>query len=79
MPHRVKTPYTAAHLSAPKATEASNLAEVLLWLDQHPEGWQWEPRGVRKGAKPPLDAERPDLVFRSAPQAARFRMTGSAR
>jgi hypothetical protein len=74
MPHRVKTPCMAYHLSKPEITEASNLAEVLLWLDEHLEGWEWQPRGVRKGAKPPPDAERYDLVFAAAPQAGRFKL-----
>lgn len=75
MPHRVKTPYTAAHLAAPEIAEASNLANVLLWLEQHLEGsGEWQSRGVRKGAKPPVDAECHDLVFVTAPQAARFKL-----
>jgi hypothetical protein len=74
MPHRVKTPYTAYHLSKPEITEASNLSDVLLWVDEHLEGWEWGPRGVRKGARPPADAECHDLVFDTAPQAARFKL-----
>jgi hypothetical protein len=74
MPHRVKTPYTDYHLSKPEITEASNLAEVLLWLNEYLEGWEWKPRGVRKGAKPPPDAECHDLIFDAAPQAARFNL-----
>ncbi len=74
MPHRVKTPYTVAHPSAPEVTEASNLADVLLWLDPHLEGWEWQPRGVWKGAKPPVDAECYDLVFAIAPHTASFKM-----
>ena len=35
MPHRVKTPFQSAHLDAPEIEEASNLADVLLWLDRH--------------------------------------------
>jgi hypothetical protein len=74
MPHRVKTPYTAAHLDTPEAIGASNLDEVLLWLDQHLNDWEWGPRGVRKDARPPLDAECHDLVFDTAPHAARFKL-----
>jgi hypothetical protein len=75
MPHRVKTPYTACHLSKPEITEASNLTDVLLWLDQHLEGLgEWQPRGVRKGARPPADVECYDIVFNTAPQAARFKL-----
>ena len=75
MPHRVKTPYTAAHLGAPEITETSNLADVLLWLDRHLEGLgERQPRGVRKGAKSPPDAECHDLIFATAAQAASFKL-----
>jgi hypothetical protein len=79
MPHRVKTPFLAAHLDAPEITEASNLADVLLWLDQNLETWEWALRGVRKGAKPPSDAARRDLVFNTAPQAASFKLHWAGR
>ena len=51
MLHRVKTLYTATHLDAPEIGEASNLTEVLLWLDKHLDGYEWHQRHVRKGGR----------------------------
>ena len=78
-PHHVKTPHTATHLDAPEITEASNLAEVLLWLDEHLDGYDWHPRHVRKGAGPPADAECYDLHFAKAADAAGFKFHWAGR
>jgi hypothetical protein len=43
MHHCAKTPYTAYPLSKPESVEASNLAEVLLWLDEHLEAGNGSP------------------------------------
>ena len=45
----------------PRDHETSNLADLLLWLIQNLDAWEWAPQGVRKGAKPPSDAECRDL------------------
>ena len=79
MPHRVKTPFLSAHLDAPEISEASNVTDVLLWLDQNLDTWAWAPRGVRKGAKPPPDVECRDLVFVTAPEAASFKLHWAGR
>jgi hypothetical protein len=69
----VKTPYRLADLQAPEANRASNLGEVLRYLtDTYNYQVEWLPRAVRKGARPPADADCLDIKFESAADATRF-------
>jgi hypothetical protein len=69
----VKTPYKPSDLQAPENTEASNIGDVLQYLRETYEYQvEWLPRAVRKGARPPADADCLDLKFGTAADAVRF-------
>ena len=69
-----QTPYTALEIADPASHEHSNIAEILLWLNENIVGaYEWKPRPRKKGSPLPDGGPCFDLYFTDKLEAAVFK------